>query len=212
MRSEYAAVNRSRVTRPSHLHWRFRVAIGLHQLGVTDMDVYARAFGYRKRGGWDHQKATAFLANCLVSNHPVMRQIIEDGLTIDSGVVLRNGAKARCTACGTNLTEIPCHLCIAKRQEGFRGNLPDSDDGSDEWLEQWFSAEEPAILPHSTDAEPGTVEKVRILASRFRRDELLHHPDDKKVVTGYINPCELRDTVSHNHPGIVTRREIALAA
>lgn len=213
MRSEFAASDRSLVKKPSHLHWRFRVVIGLHHLGVTDMSVYAKALGWRsKRGVWDEAKAAEFVANTLVSTNPVMLMALEDGLTVESGVILRNGAKARCKTCGTNLSEVPCHVCRADRQKGLRGNLPDSDDGSDDWLEQWISAEEPAMLPTPVDSNPGTAEKVEILRKRFDRDELLHHPDDKKETTGYISPWELRDTVSHKYPGMVARKELAQAA
>lgn len=212
MRSEFAASDRSLVKKPSHLHWRFRVVIGLHHLGVTDMDVYARALSLRKRGKWDQEKAAEFVASTLASDHPVMRQALEDGLTVDSSVTLRNGARVRCQTCGTNLLEVPCHMCRATRQEGFRGNLPDSDDGTEEWLEQWFCAEEPAELPAPTDSYPGTSEKVQILKKRFTLNQLMHHPDDKKDPTGYINPWELRDTVSLNYPGMVARKELAQAA
>lgn len=215
-RSEYAASDRSLVKKTSHLHWRFRVVIGLHHLGVTDMEVYARALGWisKRRGGLEQAKAkaAAFLANTLTSSNIVMRMAVEDGLTVDSAVLLRNGAKVRCSKCGSNLVEVPCHVCIANRQEGFRGCLPDSDDGTDEWLEQWICAEEPAVLASQTDADPGTREKVKVLASRFHRNELLHHPDDRRDATGYIRPWELSDNVSLNYPGMVARKELATAA
>lgn len=194
------------VTRPSHLHWLFRVVIGLHRLGVTDMESYARALSLGNASNWDLDKAQRFVTFVLCHENAVIQMGLEDGLTLESAVQLQNSVQVRCKVCGTNVNAVPCHTCIANRPQGL---LPASDSfDEDEWLE----AGEPSNHPRPTLAVPGTAEKVEILRKRFDRDEFLHHDNDKRIETGYINPWSNHDMVSRNTPGMTPRKVLSQAA
>jgi hypothetical protein len=201
MRTKLAKNNRTPfVTRPSHLHWRFRVVIGLHRLGATDMEIYARALSLGNSEGWDLKKAQQFVTFTLCHENAVIQMALEDGLTLESAVLLQNSAQVRCKVCGTNVNAVPCHTCISNSPRGLGVISSDMDD--DDWIE----AGEPVIQPQPTLAEPGSHQKVEILRKRFERDEFMHHAHDKRLETGYINPWLYRDTVSQKYPGMTPRK------
>lgn len=193
------------VTRPSHLHWRFRVVIGMHLLGVTDMESYAKALSLGVSGKWDVEAAEKFVAFVLCHDNAVIQMGLQDGLTMEAAVELQNSVRIRCKACGTNLNAVPCHTCIANRHQGPHIDLSLSDD--DAWLE----SADPTIYPQPTTAPPGSSEKIAVLRKRFERNEFLHHEHDNRIEHEYTSPWLLRDMVSHRTPGMTPRKNASQA-
>lgn len=170
------------ITRVRHLDWRVRAIIGLHQLGVSDMLTFARALSLRtakrRTAPFDPAAAALRVAEVIANTHPVVLFGLRVGLPEDAKAKLKNGCTVRCPRCGTNVDQVPCHTCTMRDRAKFPVAAP--DDGTDQWLEDWIAEGADAGIPeNATVAEPGTPEKLDVMAERFASGKQIHHPGDR---------------------------------
>jgi hypothetical protein len=68
-----------------------------------------------------------------------------------------------------------CHRMMRRRRQGV---FPVDDEPADEGT--WVYI--PAMMPVPTTCQPGSTEKIVVLADRFARREELFHPEDSRLL------------------------------
>lgn len=171
---------------------RHRVVIGLHHLGIKDMSLTARAMGMwvgkRNESDLDTVKATFCVAEVMASDNPTVKMWLRFGLPIKATAILSYGCQVRCPRCGATVSCVPCHTCDVRGKVNAEVDAKKKrkalgiDDGTDEWLEEWIAeGEEPGLPDIPTQHEPGSREKVELMARRFETGQGIHHPEDAKA-------------------------------
>ena len=122
----------------------------------------------------------------LRSKHPVVAEALFRGLPKACPGMLPQGSSIRCENCGGLCNSVPCVKCSKTTynrngelssgyEYDFRGKLLviDPDDKDDVPLT------DPA---ESTEALPGTVEKIAVMRARIEQGESCFHEDDPRLV------------------------------
>lgn len=149
----------ARRSRPLNLAQR--IVVALQGLGVDDNAVYATALQMP-----DEAAATEFRYRVLLL--PAAQDALEFGLDNRDRVEL-HGVSVRCPDCGAMLASAPCAHCVPVPEVADRRDADEDDRVEGEYM------------PEPSDAQPGSPEKIEVLAMRWQYGAIMHHPDDAKL-------------------------------
>lgn len=91
------------------------------------------------------------------------RSVVQCRLNMPQNLTAEIKGGVRCPRCGAMVNVVPCRACM------LAGRATEDKEDKEEW----------AARP--TDAIPGTIEKIRVLARRAARGEPLWHPRDRHL-------------------------------
>lgn len=110
------------------------------------------------------------------SQHPVIRHILRHGFPLGCGVLLPPGRNVVCPNCRARVSVVPCVYCTPTHLEDAHlvpeVRLYDGREEQDVPLA-------PAL--ESTEARPGTADKIEVMRQRVTAGQSPFHQDDPKI-------------------------------
>lgn len=158
--------NWKNLTHPERLSRSARLVIGLRNMGMRLPAKMADAVGI-PRDSPKHARFRKLCVAVMFSREPVVVNCLRYGLPRSCAADLPEGLAIRCRKCNSSVRCVPCPRCARGVYDGGEPHFTEDPDD--------VALREPA---EGTTAEPGTPEKVEVMASRVARGESPFHPAD----------------------------------